>query len=207
MEHTSTGKNIHARLTRNPTDGSVTVVGRVTFFDEQTPVLIEWIAAAPTTRGISFAGSGQPYPTRHIALEGTPNKGKYESPDGSFTLHLTDIPAGYYSGLGTTYIPPCIEFTVTNRQAPAQVAKTTLFVADTAAPYRWLNGSPATMRYDPNTADSTGRAMYYAGREDFPIPVNQEALLRAKAYPGDMTARGWPEADDAKPWATTPAPA
>jgi hypothetical protein len=207
MEHTSTGKHIQARLTRNPTDGSVTVDGQITLFDEHTPILIEWIAAAPTTRGISFAGSGQPYPNRHIAFEGTPNKGSYESPDGSFHIRLVDIPAGYYSGLGSVYVPPCIEFTVTNRAVPTQKAKTLLFVTDTAAPYRWLNGSPATMKHDPNTGESTGRAMYYAGREDFPIPDSQEALLRAKAYPSDMTARGWPEADDAKPWSTTPAPA
>lgn len=206
MEHAVNGYGVTANVRRNPATGAVTVTGRLDLLGPAVPQIIDWIAAAPVTRGISFAGSGQPYPNKHIALEGTPNKGRIDSPDGSFTLTLKDIPAGYYSGLGSLFVPPTIEFMTQSRDGQ-QRRKTVLAINDTAAPYRWLNGSPATQRFDPNTPTSTGRAMYYGGRESLPIPDTQEALLRAKAYPGDMTARGWPESEDAKPWIRVPAPA
>lgn len=206
MEHPVNGHGIHAQVKRNPATGEVTVTGRIELLGPSVPQVIEWVAAAPATRGISFAGSGQPYPNKHIAFEGTPHKGRIESPDGSFSIVLKDIPAGYYSGLGTLFVPPAVEFTVYSQDGQ-HTKHTVLALNATSAPYRWLNGSPATQRFDPNTENSTGRAMYYAGREELPIPETQEALLRAKAYPGDMTARGWPEPEDAKPWLRVPAPA
>ena len=78
---------------------------------------------------------------------------------------------------------------------------TTLIVNETAAPWRWGSGAPAPMKPEIDSDDSTGRAMYYFGREALPLFNNQEAQLRARGYPGEMTSRGWPEADDAKPWA------
>lgn len=202
MEHSAEGHGVNAIVKRDPATGKVTVTGRITQLSG--PQTIEWIAAAPVTRGIGFAGSGQSYPNRHIAMEGTPNKGKINSQNGTFTIQLAGIPAGYYSGLGGVYVPPTIEFycTVGNR-----TEKAILSIAETAAPFRWIGGAPDTMRPTANTEDSTGRAMYYGGREEVPMFTNQEAALRAKAYPGDMTARGWPEADDAAPWRTVPAPA
>ena len=137
-------------------------------------------------------------------MEGTPNKGRVNSQDGSFSIELAGIPAGYYSGLGAVYVPPTIEFYAS---VGATTRKALLFLTETAAPFRWLGGAPATMRPTENTETSTGRAMYYAGREEVPLFKNQEEALRAKAYPGDMTARGWPEAEDAAPWSSIPAPA
>ena len=204
MEHTATGNGVTAIVRRNPSDSSVTVTGRLLGLGP-IPQLITWSAAAPTTRGIGFAGSGQPYPNREIAYEGTPHQGTIQSTDGAFTLQLIDIPAGYYSGLGSVYVPPVIEFLA--RTAKGTTFYTSLWINDTAAPYRWLAGAPATMRPEPVDPKSTGRAMYYSGHDKLPIFKNQEALLRARAYPGDMTARGWPEAEDASPWATTPSPA
>jgi hypothetical protein len=204
MEHPSSGHGVEAVIKRNPTDGSVTVSGKVTGLGS-TPQKIIWKAAAPVTRGIGFAGSGQPYPNKHIAFENTPNQGVVESADGSFTLQLKGIPAGYYSGLGSIYIPPMIEFQCVG--PGGKQFQTSLWVNDTAVPYRWTAGAPATMRPDVNTEDSTGRAMYYFGRENLPLFDNQEAQLRARAYPGDMVGRGWPEPDDAKPWARIPPPA
>ena len=57
------------------------------------------------------------------------------------------------------------------------------------------------MKPEIDTPDSTGRSMYYFGREELPLFNNQEAQLRARGYPGEMTSRGWPEPDDEKPWA------
>lgn len=206
MEHASNGQGVDAVVRRNPGDRSVQITGRITALGS-APMVVEWKAAAPVTRGIGFAGSGQPYPSRDIAFENSPNTGRFESFDGSFTIRMKDIPAGYYSGLGSIYVPPMVEFIAKSKASPQQVATALLWINDTAAPYRWIAGSPATLRPEANTDDSTGRAMYYFGREQLPLFENQEALLRAKAYPGDMTARGWPEAEDAKPWMRVPAPA
>lgn len=205
MEHPSHGKGIDAVIRRNPTDGTVTVEGRLTEPFGQ-PVTIQWSAAAPVTRGIGFAGAGQPYPNREIAFENTPNKGTIESQDGAFSLTLSSIPAGYYTGLGSVFVPPMIEFACKTKTSTS-VFQTSLWINDTAVPYRWLNGAPATLRPETDSSDSTGRSMYYFGREQMPLFVNQEAQLRAKGYPGDMTARGWPESDDQKPWARVPPPA
>ena len=57
------------------------------------------------------------------------------------------------------------------------------------------------------TDRTSDRSMYYYGREQLPLFENQEAQLRAKGYHGDMVQHGWPEANDADPWATVPAPA
>ena len=205
MEHPSQGNGIDAVIRRNPTDGTVSIEGTVTGLQGQ-PIVISWIAAAPVTRGIGFAGSGQPYPNREIAFENTPNKGSLESMDGRFSINLRGIPAGYYTGLGATFVPPLVEFVCKAKLGNATL-KTSLWINDNAVPYRWLNGGPATLRPEADVPDSTGRSMYYFGREQMPLFVNQESQLRAKGYPGDMTARGWPENDDAKPWTRVPPPA
>ena len=204
MEHTSFGNGVSAVIRRNPTDGTVGIVGKLTGLGIM-PQVIAWQAAAPVTRGIGFAGSGQPYPNKHIAFEGTPNSGVIKSVDGSFSITLKDIPAGYYSGLGSVYVPPLVEFHSRSESGAAFFAN--LWINDTAAPYRWISGAPTTLRPEIDEPNSTGRAMYYFGREQLPLFKNQEAQLRAKGYPGDMTGRGWPDAEDARPWTSVPAPA
>lgn len=204
MEHPSSGNGVEATVRRNPSDGTVTVVGRITALGAEAQK-ITWSAAAPVTRGISFAGSGMPYPNKEIAFDGTPHAGIIHSVDGSFSIQLKDIPAGYYSGLGSVYVPPMIEFESLTRSGKRFT--TALWINDTAAPYRWISGAPSTARPAAPEPESMGRAMYYFGREQLPLFDNQEAQLRARAYPGDMTARGWPEADDAKPWTRVAPPA
>jgi len=216
MEHPSIGDGVEAVVRRNPSDGSVSVVGRVLGLGS-APQTIYWIGAAPVTRGIGFSGSGQPYPSREIAMEGTPHRGIVESIDGSFSIKLVGIPAGYFSGLGSVYVPPVVEFTSITKpvpvapNAPATATATatagtqkrfhaSLWINDTAAPYRWISGAPATLRAEAPDPESMGRAMYYFGREQMPLFDNQEAQLRAKGYPGEKTARGWPDASDKKPW-------
>jgi len=198
MEHSTSGNGIQAIVRRNPVNGDVTVVGNITGLGT-VPQKIIFIAAAPTTRGIGFAGSGQPYPSKEIAYSNTPNTGSVVSPDGSFSIQLKGIPAGYFTGLGSIYIPPSVEFH--SFTADKRTFYTTLLINETAAPWRWASGAPAPMKPVADTPDSTGRAMYYIGRETLPLFKNQEAELRARGYPGEMTARGWPEAVDAHPWA------
>ena len=203
MEHPSSGDGVEGVVKRNQNDSSVTVSGKILGLG-LVPQMIVWKAASPVTRGIGFAGAGLPYPNKDIAYENTPNQGRVESPDGSFSIQMKGIPAGYFSGLGSIYVPPMIEFLAESKDGKQFF--TTLWINDTAAPYRWLSGAPATMRPETDTENSTGRAMYYYGREQLPLFDNQEAQLRAKGYPGDMVMKGWPAADDAKPWAHVPPP-
>ena len=114
MEHPSQGDGVSAAVLRHPSDGTVSVKGRVTGLGFG-PQMIHWIAAAPTTRGIGFAGSGQHYPNKDIAYSNTPHIGSFPSAAGTFTLKLKDIPAGYYTGLGSVYVPPVIEFKSVNQ--------------------------------------------------------------------------------------------
>ena len=204
MEHQSNGKGVEGVVRRNPANGSVNINGRVTGLGPQ-PQTIYWQAAAPVTRGIGFAGSGAPYPNREIAFENTPHTGKVESTDGSFSIQLKDIPAGYYSGLGSIYVPPMVEFISVLKDGTKFASN--LWVTDVAVPYRWIAGAPATLRPSVPDNESMGRAMYYEGRDQLPLFENQEALLRARGYPGDMAGRGWAAAEDAKPWTHTPSPA
>ena len=198
MEHQTSGDGVEGLVRRDPVTGNVTVTGRI-FALGSVPQKIIFFAAAPVTRGIGFAGSGQPYPSKEIAFSNTPNTGSVISPDGSFTIQLKGIPAGYFSGLGSIYVPPNVELHAFT--ADKRTFFTTLFINETAAPWRWASGAPAPMKPVPDTPDSTGRAMYYYGREELPLFKNQEAQLRARGYPGDMTAHGWPQAVDAHPWA------
>lgn len=198
MEHSVSGDGVQGVVRRNPVDGSVTVNGKITGLGTVQQKII-YIAAAPVTRGIGFAGSGQPYPNKEIAYSNTPNAGMINSADGSFTIELKGIPAGYFSGLGSIYVPPCVDFTCFT--ADKKMFHTTLVINETAAPWRWGSGAPAPMKAEIDNPDATGRAMYYFGREALPLFNNQEAQLRARGYPGEMTARGWPEPDDTKPWA------
>jgi hypothetical protein len=198
MEHSVSGNGVQGVVRRNPVDGNVTVKGQITGLGT-VPQKIIYIAAAPVTRGIGFAGSGQPYPSKEIAYSNTPNTGVVDSPDGTFTIELKGIPAGYFSGLGSIYIPPCVDFT--SFTVDKKMFHTTLMITETAVPWRWGSGAPAPMKPEIDTPDSTGRSMYYFGREELPLFNNQEAQLRARSYPGEMTSRGWPEADDRKPWA------
>jgi hypothetical protein len=204
MEHPSTGKGVEGTVRRNPANGSVTVRGRVTGLGMQ-PQMIHWQAAAPVTRGIGFAGSGAPYPNREIAFENTPHQGTIQSGDGSFTIELNNIPAGYYSGLGSIYVPPMLEFV--SVLSDGKKFASNLWINDVAVPYRWIAGAPATLRPAVADENSLGRAMYYSGRDQLPLFENQEALLRARGYPGDLAGRGWADVEDSKPWSHTPAPA
>lgn len=204
MEHATSGNGVEGTVRRNQNDSTVTVTGRVTGLGPISQT-IYWKAAAPATRGIGFAGAGLPYPNKDIAYENTPNQGKIESTDGSFSIQLNGIPSGYYSSLGSIYIPPLVEFLSVLKDG--KQFQSTLWINDTAVPYRWSSGAPATLRPETDTDDSTGRAMYYHGREQMPLFDNQEAQLRAKGYPNDAASKGWPKSEDAKPWTRVPPPA
>lgn len=160
MEHIRTGVGITASVRRNLRDGTITVEGRLSVAG---PNRVYWMAPAPTTRGIGFTGSGQAYPNRAIAFENTPHHGEFDTPDGSFRIQLQDMPAGYFSRFGSAYVPPCVEFFATGRGG--QRFHTVLFLVPPAA----------------GAAVATATPQWFE---------NQEARLRARAYPSERAAYG-----------------
>ena len=82
------------------TDGDVLVSGT----SKPNSKLIYW-AAAPTPRNYSFSGSGLPYPSYHVAIEGSSNVGSVMTQsDGSFQFKI-QMPNSYYSENGSL-VPP-----------------------------------------------------------------------------------------------------
>jgi hypothetical protein len=203
MEHPSNGNGVESVVHKNPIDGKITIKGRIVALGN-VPQTIIWEAAAGSTRGIGFAGSGLPFPNKDVAIENTPNKGTIQSQDGSFLIQLTGMPNGYYSGLGSVYVPPVVE--LYSSTSNGKQFKTAILINDVATPYRWISGAPASLRPQMDTEDSSGRSMYYSGREDIPLFRNQEALLRATGYPANTTVNEFPQAVDAHPWKHVPAP-
>jgi hypothetical protein len=198
------GDGVDAEVTRDSA-GRVYVRGQLTNFAGARQT-IRWVAPQKPTRGIGFNGSGLPYHNAEQAFQGTPNKGLIDSPDGSFSIALETLPSAYYSGLGSTYVPPVVmlETVVMGRESDAY--RTHVFLSPTGLPFRWIAGSPPGPRVEPR-ADEVGRSMYYNGREDLGLFQNQEALLRYKGYPSDEAYNQLPDTVDKYPWVNTPSPA
>lgn len=186
---------------RRDTRGAITVQGRIRKFQGQKQT-IRWISPQKPTRGIGFNGSGLPFANSLQAFDNTPYTGVIESDDGSFSLQMDDLPNAYYTGLGSTYVPPVLMLETVCREGNF---RTHVFLSPIAVPFRWTAGSPPGERVAPSS-DDMGRAMYYNGRENIGLFDNQEALLRAKGYPA-AASQGLPDRVDMYPWLNTPAPA
>jgi hypothetical protein len=207
-ERSSRGNGVEAHIMRNEA-GNILVMGRLNPFYGSAQE-IHYIAPKGIHRGMSFAGSGLPYHNADQAFDGTENQGVVNSPDGSFTIELPTFPSAYYTGLGSTYIPPVLMLETTksdtkNSENP-EIFKTHLFLSPEGVPYRWIAGAPPGPRIAP-VEGNVGRAMFYSGREELPLFQNQEMLCRYKGYPSDETAFALPGRMDLNPWDDTPAPA
>ena len=132
-------------------------------------------AAAPPTYGTSFSGSGMPYSDPLTAYDRTPNKGVIDVQNGNFTINMK-YPNAYYIGLGSVYIPPHINFKV------SETGKDDTYFSvqiDDGIPFRMLT-YPA-----PPTKKPRSSAMFYYEPEKG--ARTQEAILRASAYPETNT--------------------
>lgn len=198
------GDGVDAEVTRDSA-GRVYVRGQLTNFAGARQT-IRWVAPQKPTRGIGFNGSGLPYHNAEQAFQGTPNKGLIDSPDGSFSIALETLPSAYYSGLGSTYVPPVVMLETAVMGRESNTYRTHIFLSPTGIPFRWIAGSPPGPRVEPRV-DEVGRSMYYNGREDLGLFQNQEALLRYKGYPSDEAFNQLPDTVDKYPWVNTPSPA
>jgi len=198
------GDGVEAEVSRD-TAGRVYVSGRLTNYAGHRQS-IRWMAPQKPARGIGFNGSGLPYHNADQAFQGTPNTGTIDSPDGSFSIAMETLPSAYYTGLGSTYVPPVLMLETTVMGRPGETYRAHVFLSPTGIPYRWIAGSPPGPRVAPRP-DEVGRSMFYAGREELGLFQNQEALLRYKGYPGNEAFNQLPDTEDKYPWVNTPAPA
>lgn len=151
--------------------GSVVIIGQNNKYS--TSQYISWIAAAPATCGESWSGSGLPFPNRHIAYD-TPfaSKGRIRSVDGRFTIRLKGMPNAFYTGLGSSYVPPHIRIDfIPITPSKDAISLRTYIETNQGIPYRLLT-------------DSTQRknVMFYDGNEMLPIRTAEETL-RDSSYP------------------------
>ena len=139
-----------------------------------TSKLFFW-AAAPPTYGTSYSGSGMPYPNPEVAYDRTPNKGIVSVVNGQFTINMK-YPNAYYTGLGSLYIPPHINFKI------CEDGKSDTYFSvqiDDGIPFRMLT-YPA-----PPTKKPRVSPLFYLEPEKG--ARSQEAILRVSAYPSTNT--------------------
>ena len=146
--------------------GDVTVKGKV----NSDSKIIFW-ASAPPGYLQSFTGSGLPFPNPETAYENTPNKGVIRAQNGEFTIKMY-YPNSFYIDLGTTYVPPHINFQICNGTRKKSFA---VQVGD-GIPYRTLTYAPP-----PNKVSRTDPLFYQ--KDDEPDLRNQEQILRDSAFP------------------------
>lgn len=128
-----------------------------------------YIAASPPEFKASFSGSGLPFASPSQAFDNTPNKG-YATVDAMNTANITIYyPNAYYSGMGSTYVPPTLYLTYHN----GFVEKVVSIKLSHGIPYRMLTYPLLPTRKD---------AMFYAGMWELPVR-SQEQILRDSAYP------------------------
>jgi hypothetical protein len=143
---------------------NVTIYVQFPYIDSKE---VAYIAAAPAHGNSSFSGSGLPYASPTMAIDGTPNKGKFvldQLNRGQFT---TTLPNSYYAALGTVLVPPTIYLNfILNGES-----KTVGIQVSEPVPFR-------TLTYD-NLRTS---AKFYDNIKDLPVRT-QENVLRDSAYP------------------------
>ena len=139
-----------------------------------TSKLFFW-AASPPTYGTSFSGSGMPYPSPEVAYDRTPNKGIVNVVNGQFSINMK-YPNAYYTGLGSLYIPPHVNFKI------CEDGKSDTYFSvqiDDGIPFRMLT-YPA-----PPTKKPRVSPLFYLEPEKG--ARSQEAILRVSAYPETNT--------------------
>jgi hypothetical protein len=151
-------------------DGDLTVNGMIKGYEGMTADIIYW-AAAPSTRGMSFPGSGLPYPNPDVAYDQTPNRGATKAVNGQFTIKLK-APNAYYVGLGTLYVPPMLHVKACRDNTVHHIPITH------GIPFR-------TLTYpSPPSKKPRSDAMFYCN-DDLPVR-SQEQILRDSGYKHDQ---------------------
>ena len=133
--------------------------------------MLDYIAAAPPTRGYSRLGSGLPFLNSDQAFDNTPNKGRHLVIDGFFTVHIMP-PNSYYKGMGRTLVPPTLFIRYVSKGVETERSIELRHVAAATHAHTGLHAWPKS-RKSP---------MFYASHNNLPVRC-QEDILRDSAMP------------------------
>jgi len=140
-------------------------------------LFVRYWASAPPSYIQSYSGSGMPFPNPEIAFENTPNKGVFPLPGHTFQIAI-DYPNSYYEDGGKVYIPPKLQFTITDSQGKDLTDINEIQLGE-GIPFRtlqwprqrnWLSTKPF------------GGSLFYLNNEMPPVR-SQEQILKESAYP------------------------
>jgi len=170
-----------------------TCAGSITFLSHNTlqikgtlkslvpnAILYYW-AASPPTYGISYSGSGLPYPNPIVAYDRTPNKGVININNSEFNFNIK-YPNAYYIGLGSLYIPPHINFKISTPNNPDKYLSIKI---DEGIPFKMLT-YPAPPGNKPRISP-----LFYSEPEK--QARTQEAILRSGSNFNAMPDNFWGE--------------
>lgn len=133
---------------------------------------IQYRAANPMDRRMSFSGSGLPYASYQQAFDHTPNAGEKElTLSNAFEINLL-MPNSYYIGLGSVLVEPTLFIEYYDNEDK----KVCPIIVNNATPFRTLT-YPISNKYA-----SRQNPEFYAGMWDLPIRT-QEQILKDSTYP------------------------
>ena len=136
----------------------------------KVPVMrAELFAAAPATRGASFAGSGLPFPSAELAFSGSPNHFEIDN-SGQFDVTFL-YPNAYHTPDGAL-VPPAVFAALAFDEEDVRFVK-----FDLPRPEA-LKARSLTFREGHRMQ---GAAWYYQPRAELGVPPSQEDLLKTVA--------------------------
>ena len=151
------------------------IVSRVRLMND---LYMEYWAASPPTYLQNFSGSGLPYPTKEIAFENSPNRGRIPIRDSEVQVTI-DYPNSYYDEGGSIYVPPTFSFIIRDKNGKDVTAINEMRLGE-GIPYRTLQWP--RQRHWLASAKPFGGSMFYTNLE-MPKVRSQEQILRESAYP------------------------
>lgn len=162
--------------------GTITFINRndivitMTFSTDMRGKKVYYWAAAPAGKGISFSGSGMPYPNAIVAYDNTVNKGIVAvDANNSITVEMK-YPNAFYVGLGTLYVVPHANFKImVNPEQPSDQDITFAVPINDGIPFRTLT-YPAPPSKNPRNSP-----LFYQGRCHG--ARSQESIIYASQYP------------------------
>lgn len=158
---------------------------------------VEYVAACPTDRRTSFAGSALPFASAKQAFDGTPFRGRARPALGgdssTYEIRLAGgrLPGAFYADMKGTLVPPTVFLWW--REACGSVKRGRVPVGE-APPFRSIS-MPRRPLGGPRTV-----ATYDA---EYPVIRSQEAILIASAYPSRAAETGEAR-EPANFWGTRP---
>ena len=155
-------------IIENKGDGNIEVTGKLKIPNPSAKVIF-W-AANPPDFGVSFSGSGLPYPSPEIAFQNTKNMGSVEAVGGVFKINMF-YPSAYYVALGTLYVPPHLHLKICEEGFDKFMS----IKIGAGIPYRTLT-HPAPPSLNPRV-DPT-----FYNNEELTVR-SQEQILKDGAYP------------------------